>query len=91
MRQNASLLLSFRNEGAAGAVFHVYDRTHLERIPRRYTVEAGRSLTDRWEIAGRIPTICGCWDQMALCANLLESRMPRRLMWRWSILPRIAR
>ena len=49
--QKGSLALSLRNEGAAGAVFHVYDRIHLEHIPRRYTVEAGRSLTDRWEIA----------------------------------------
>jgi phospholipase C len=48
-RQAASLALTFRNEGAAGAVFHVYDRNHLERIPRRYTVEAGHSLTDHWE------------------------------------------
>ena len=30
------------NDGDAGAVFHVYDRLHLDRIPRRYTVEAGR-------------------------------------------------
>jgi phospholipase C len=52
-RQNASLVLTFRNEGDAGAVFHVYDRSHLERIPRRYTVEAGRSLTDRWETTGQ--------------------------------------
>jgi phospholipase C len=51
-RQTASLALTFRNDGAAGAVFHVYDRTHLERIPRRYTVEAGRSLTDSWEVGG---------------------------------------
>jgi len=48
-RPAASLALTFRNEGAAGAVFHVYDRNHLERIPRRYTVEAGHSLTDHWE------------------------------------------
>jgi phospholipase C len=54
-RQNASLDLTFRNEGAAGAIFHVYDRAHLERIPRRYTVEAGRSHTARWEIAGGVP------------------------------------
>ncbi len=52
-RQNASLGLTFRNEGSAGAVFHVYDRAHLERIPRRYTVEAGGSLTDRWQGDGR--------------------------------------
>jgi phospholipase C len=54
-RQNTSLTLSFRNEGTAGAVFHVYDRTHLERIPRRYTIEADRSLTDRWQIVGGGP------------------------------------
>ncbi len=47
-----ALSLSFRNEGAAGAVFHVYDRLHLDRIPRRYTVEAGRALTDDWAMEG---------------------------------------
>ncbi len=40
--------LSFENSGKAGAVFHVYDLLHLDRIPRRYTVEAGKSLTDDW-------------------------------------------
>ncbi|MGH8444105.1 MAG: phospholipase domain-containing protein, partial [Solimonas sp.] len=40
--------LSFANSGAAGAVFHVYDRLHLGRIPRRYTVEAGKTLSDDW-------------------------------------------
>jgi phospholipase C len=29
-------------------VFHVYDKLHLDRIPRRYTVEAGKQLTDYW-------------------------------------------
>ena len=48
-RKSATSLLK---EGAAGAVLHVYDRLHLSRIPRRYTVEAGRSLADHWEIAG---------------------------------------
>ena len=46
----AALNVIFRNEGKAGAVFQVYDRRHLERIPRRYTVEAGRSLSARWDI-----------------------------------------
>jgi phospholipase C len=50
--ESGGFALSFRNEGRAGAVFHVYDRNHLDRIPRRYTVEAGRSLTDRWNIDG---------------------------------------
>lgn len=42
--------LEFRNTGRAGAVFHVYDRLNLDRIPRRYTVEAGKSLTDFWPL-----------------------------------------
>jgi phospholipase C len=40
--------LTFTNSGTQGAVFHVYDQLHLNRIPRRYTVEAGKSLTDTW-------------------------------------------
>jgi phospholipase C len=42
------LKLTFRNTGKQGAVFHVYDRLHLDRIPRRYTVEVGKSLADEW-------------------------------------------
>ena len=37
--------LQFGNTGQQGAVFHVYDKRHLDRIPRRYTVEAGKTLT----------------------------------------------
>jgi phospholipase C len=44
--------LELRNTGDAGAVFHVYDRKHLDRVPRRYTVEAGKQLTGAWELAG---------------------------------------
>jgi phospholipase C len=33
-------------------VFHVYDRKHLDRAPRRFTVEADRHLTDVWELGG---------------------------------------
>lgn len=40
--------LFFENSGRAGAVFHVYDLLHLDRIPRRYTVEAGKTLDDDW-------------------------------------------
>jgi phospholipase C len=46
-----ALALDFRNEGRAGAVFHVYDRLHLDRIPRRYTVEAGKTLSDVWVVS----------------------------------------
>ena len=42
------LSLVFANSGKQGAVFHVYDKLHLERIPRRYTVEAGKTLADTW-------------------------------------------
>jgi phospholipase C len=47
-RRALSLELTFRNTGRSGAVFHVYDKLHLERIPRRYTVEARRRLRDVW-------------------------------------------
>ncbi|WP_459615068.1 phosphocholine-specific phospholipase C [Bordetella sp. 2513F-2] len=40
--------LIFANTGKQGAVFHVYDRHHLDRIPRRYAVEAGKTLSDTW-------------------------------------------
>lgn len=42
------IVLDFANTGGQGAVFHVYDRKHLLRIPRRYTVEAGKQLAARW-------------------------------------------
>ena len=41
--------LIFSNTGSVGAVFHVYDKKHLDRIPRRYTVEAGKRLEDVWD------------------------------------------
>jgi phospholipase C len=43
--------LVFSNSGGVAAVFHVYDRLHLDRIPRRYTVEAGKELSDAWDTA----------------------------------------
>lgn len=43
-----SITLEFINSGQAGAVFHVYDRLDLDAIPRRYTVEAGKRLTNRF-------------------------------------------
>ncbi|AQV95121.1 phospholipase C, phosphocholine-specific [Cupriavidus necator] len=42
--------LVFANTGTQAAVFHVYDRYRLERIPRRYVVEAGKSLSDTWSV-----------------------------------------
>ena len=43
-----TVTLTFKNAGAQGTVFHVYDKLHLDRIPRRYTVESGKSLSDAW-------------------------------------------
>jgi phospholipase C len=51
-RKSGDLALQFVNMGKAGAVFHVYDRLHLDRIPRRYTVEAGKKLSDVWDGEG---------------------------------------
>jgi len=43
--------LSFVNSGRAGAVFHVYDKKHLTRVPRRYTVDARHRLSGVWELS----------------------------------------
>jgi phospholipase C len=48
VRADASLELIFSNSGGQGAVYHVYDQRHLDRIPRRYTVEAGHTLSGVW-------------------------------------------
>lgn len=49
-RGKVQLLMA--NAGSAGVVLHVYDRLHLDRFPRRYMVEAGKSLDDVWDIIG---------------------------------------
>jgi phospholipase C len=46
----ANISLTFSNTGSAGAVFHVYDRLNLADIPRRYTVEPGKMLSDEWDL-----------------------------------------
>jgi len=48
-RSEGTVALDFINSGRAGAVFHVYDRRHLDRVPRRYAVEAGRQLGGIWD------------------------------------------
>ncbi len=49
LKNDNKVKLVFENKGATGAVYHVYDLHNLDRIPRRYTVEAGKSLDDVWE------------------------------------------
>ncbi|MEP7257745.1 MAG: phospholipase C, phosphocholine-specific [Flavitalea sp.] len=43
--------LIFENKGMAGAVYHVYDLNNLDNIPKRYSVEAGKSLDDEWDLS----------------------------------------
>lgn len=43
---DGTITLLFSNTGTVGAVFHVYDLNNLAAIPRRYTVEAGKELSD---------------------------------------------
>ncbi|MCA1324772.1 phosphocholine-specific phospholipase C [Herbaspirillum sp. alder98] len=44
--------LLFANSGKAAAVFHVYDKYNLYRLPRRYMVEPGKNLEDEWDAIG---------------------------------------
>ncbi|MGJ7613330.1 MULTISPECIES: phosphocholine-specific phospholipase C [unclassified Variovorax] len=48
---SGQMRLVFKNTGKAAAVFHVYDKLHLERLPRRYMVEPGKTLDDAWAAA----------------------------------------
>lgn len=61
----------FRNEGSAGAVFHVYDTLHLDRVPRRYTVEAGKQLDDTW---APVAADAGAYDLWVLGPNGFHRR-----------------
>lgn len=44
--------LRFESTGRAAAVFHVYDRLHLDRRPHRYTVEPQKHLSNSWHGSG---------------------------------------
>lgn len=63
--QNQVQLL-FSNTGQVGAVFQVYDKKHLDAIPRRYVVEAGKQLDDIWTIPS---TDAGEYDLWVLGPN----------------------
>jgi phospholipase C len=60
------LTLIFSNTGQQGAVFHVYDKLHLDRIPRRYTLEAGKILRDVWNTTA---TDAGQYDLWIYSSN----------------------
>ncbi|NKF23114.1 phosphocholine-specific phospholipase C [Solimonas marina] len=46
-----TLKLLFANSGSAAAVFHAYDRLHLEAPPRRYGLAPGTALEAEWSLA----------------------------------------
>lgn len=48
--------LNFSNTGSQGVVFHVYDRLNLTAYPRRYTVEAGKNISDSWNVTTNTPS-----------------------------------
>ncbi|PWR22814.1 phosphocholine-specific phospholipase C [Zavarzinia aquatilis] len=50
--EGAAVRLRFSNSGKSAAVFHVYDKLHLDRIPRRFMVEAGKKLAATFDSAG---------------------------------------
>jgi phospholipase C len=53
LKSDNKIRLLFENKGEAGAVYHVYDLHHPNAIPRRYTVEAGKSLDDDWKVSAK--------------------------------------
>ncbi len=59
------MALTFINSGAAGAVFHVYDRLQLNEIPRRYTVEPDKQLSGTWPLQDRD----GAYDFWVMAPN----------------------
>ncbi|MEX3687288.1 phosphocholine-specific phospholipase C [Paraburkholderia sp. BR14263] len=67
--KNGNVWLIFSNTGSAGAVFHVYDKLHLDKPPHRYTVEAGKELSDIWTPAA---ADAGAYDLWVLGPNGLH-------------------
>ncbi len=51
LKAASQVQLLFENKGDKGAVYHVYNMKRLDMIPRRYTVEAGKSLADEWNLS----------------------------------------
>lgn len=97
------IVLSFRNDGAMGAVFHVYDKRHLERIPRRYTVEAGKQLHDDWRTDegsydlwilgpnGFVRAVAGHVTQASVLAQLVPEPAARTVAIRLTSADRVRR
>lgn len=58
-----TVTLHFANASThnTGAVFHVYDRNHLDRVPHRYVVEADKTLDGVWTIATEDNGVYSLW------------------------------
>jgi len=56
--------LSFANTGTQAAVFQVYNRKALTALPRRYTVEPGKTLAGLWT-----PETTGAYDLWVIGPN----------------------
>jgi phospholipase C len=50
--EGGQVALTFTAGPGLAAVFHVYDRLRLDRVPRRYTVQPGGSLVGHWLLHG---------------------------------------
>ena len=48
-KADGKVKLIFSNTGKQAAVFHVYDKLNLDRIPKRYIVEPNKTLDDEWD------------------------------------------
>ena len=70
----SAMWLVFANTGSAAAVFHVYDRLHLDRLPRRYAVEPGKQLEGSWDAAAD----GGKYDLWVMGPNLSLIHISRR-------------
>jgi len=91
--QAGKVALRFTAGQGLAAVFHVYDRRHLGRIPRRYTVAAGTTITAQWERDDRAGAY-DLWvrgpngfhrhfvgDESAASAPIIEWRLADGKLW----------
>ena len=57
--------LNLTNAGSSAVVLHVYDRLHLDRVPRRYIVGAKAALSGEWDLTAD----AGAYDLWVLGPN----------------------
>lgn len=73
-----TVTLKFANTGRAAAVFHVDDKLHLDRVPRRYVVEPGKALRGNW---AALADDDGKYDLWVLGPNGYLRRFTGDLAW----------